>query len=327
MSEREHLSTFLDEQRRYAPPAEFAAQARVKSKDEYERLYRQSLDDPDTFWKAESRDLVFRTPWTRTFEWTLPHARWFIGARLNASESCLDRHLDGPRADAPALLWEGEPEGKPGESRTITYRDLHRDVVKLAAALRGLGVRAGDRVTIYMGMVPEVVVAMLACARIGAPHSVVFGGFAAEALRDRINDCGARIVITQDGGWRRGHVVPLKHTVDQAVAQTPSVEKVIVFRRLGEEHVQIDTKPGRDVDWEELLQGADERLGGPELVDSEHPLFILYTSGSTGKPKGVLHTTAGYLVGTHVSTKYVFDLRDEDVFWCTADVGWVTGHS
>jgi acetyl-CoA synthetase len=321
------ISTFLDESRRFEPPAAFRAQARVKSKEEYERLYRESLDSPDTFYRRELSDLVFRTPWTKTFEWNLPHAKWFLGATLNVTESCLDRHLTTAVKDKPAILWEGEPEG-PGERRAITYGELHREVVRFAAALKKLGVGKGDRVTIYMGMVPEVAVAMLACARIGAPHSVVFGGFAAESLRDRINDCRAKVVVTQDGAFRRGSVVPLKDTVDKAVLETPSVEKVVVFRRLGEGLAKISMKPGRDVEWTDAVRAANpEDAREPEIVDAEHPLFILYTSGSTGKPKGVLHTTAGYLAGVHLSTKYCFDLKDDDVYWCTADVGWVTGHS
>jgi acetyl-CoA synthetase len=318
------IATFLGEDRRFEPSPAFRAGARVASLEEYERLYRESLDSPGTFWKRETADLVFRMPWTRTIEWELPHARWFVGATLNVTESCLDRHLGTETRDKAALIWESEP----GESVTITYGELHDRVCHVAAGLRRLGVRKGDRVTIYMGMVPEVVVAMLACARIGAPHSVVFGGFAADSLRDRILDCKSRVVITQDGAWRRGAVVPLKATVDHAVAQTPCVEKVIVFRRLGEAHAPIAMQAGRDVEWDELLASADPAAGlEVEIVDAEHPLFILYTSGSTGKPKGVLHTSAGYLAGVHVSTRYVFDLRDDDVYWCTADVGWVTGHS
>ncbi|HVU02012.1 MAG TPA: acetate--CoA ligase [Polyangiaceae bacterium] len=325
MADDHALHTFLSETRRYEPSPEYRATSRVKSKAEYEALYRESLDSPDTFWKTQTKDLVFRTPWTKTLEWNLPHAKWFVGATLNLTESCLDRHLGTPVANKAAFLWEGEPEHGT-ESRTITYAELHEAVVRFAAGLRRLGVKKGDRVTIYMGMVPEVAVAMLACARIGAPHSVVFGGFAADSLRDRINDCTARVVITQDGAYRRGHVVPLKETVDRAVEETPSVEKVVVFRRLGEEKARISMKPGRDVEWTDVASGAAAD-GAPEIVDAEHPLFILYTSGSTGKPKGVLHTTAGYLAGAHVSSKYAFDLQDSDVYWCTADVGWVTGHS
>ncbi len=312
------------ETRRFEPSAEYVSRARIKSRADYEKLYQESLESPETFWQRETAELVFRTPWSALREWQLPHSKWFIGAALNITESCLDRHLKTAVKDKPAIVWESEP----GETSTLTYAELHQKVVEFAAALRKLGVKKGDRVAIYMGMVPEVVVGMLACARIGAPHTVVFGGFAAESLRDRINDCQAKVVLTQDGAWRRGNVVPLKATVDKAVEHTPCVEKVIVFKRLGGEKAPIDMKAGRDVDWYELAKSADVTMGRePEIVDAEHPLFILYTSGSTGKPKGVLHTTAGYLVGTHVTTKYVFDLQPDDVYWCTADVGWITGHS
>ncbi len=318
------IESFSAENRHFEPSEEFRRQARVGSKAEYERLYRESLDSPDTFWKREASDLVFRTPWTKTYEWNLPFSKWFVGATLNASESCLDRHLGTSTATKRAIVWETEP----GESLSLTYAELHERVVAFTAALRKLGVKKGDRVAIYMGMVPEVVVGMLACARIGATHTVVFGGFAAESLRDRINDCGAKVVLTQDGGWRRGKVLELKSAVDRAVEGTPTVEKVVVFRRLGAEQLSVVMKEGRDVDWYDAVAAANPADDGwAEIVDAEHPLFVLYTSGSTGKPKGILHTTAGYLVGTHVSTKYVFDLRDDDVYWCTADVGWVTGHS
>jgi acetyl-CoA synthetase len=328
MADESALATFLDEKRRYEPPRDFVAGARVKSREEYEKLYRESIDSPDTFWKRELSDLVLHTPWTETSEWKNSHAKWFSGATLNITESCLDRHLGTKVKDKAAIIWEGEPEGDSPEVRTITYGELHERVAAFAAALEKLGVAKGDRVTIYMGMVPEVVVAMLACARLGAPHSVVFGGFAAESLRDRVNDCGAKVIVTQDGAWRRGQVVPLKETVDRAVEQTPSVKHVVVLRRLGERHAKISMKTGRDVEWTEAVESA--RAAGPraaEIVEAEHPLFVLYTSGSTGKPKGVLHTTLGYLAGVHVSTKYCFDLKDDDVYWCTADVGWVTGHS
>ncbi|MFO7179515.1 MAG: acetate--CoA ligase [Pseudomonadota bacterium] len=321
-SETHAIDTVSNESRWFEPSAEFSARARIRSAADYERLYRESIESPETFWRRESADLVFRTPWKTLVTWEPPHARWFEGATLNVTESCLDRHL-ATRRDKVALVWEGEP----GEVRTFTYGELHEQVVRLAASLRGLGVGKGDRVAIYMGMVPETVVAMLACARVGAPHTVVFGGFAAESLRDRIVDSSAKVVLTQDGALRRGNVVPLKATVDKALHETPSVEKVIVFRRLGEERAPIEMHPGRDLEWDAVLSAASSEHGAPEIVDAEHPLFILYTSGSTGKPKGVLHTSAGYLVGTHVSTKYVFDLRDDDVYWCTADVGWVTGHS
>jgi acetyl-CoA synthetase len=328
MADSNALATFLDEKRRYEPPADFVARARVKSREEYEKLYRESIDSPDTFYERELAELVLRSPWITTSEWKDSHAKWFLGATLNITESCLDRHLGTKVEDKPAIVWEGEPEGGEGESRTLTYGELHRRVEEFTAALAKLGVGKGDRVAIYMGMVPEVVVAMLACARLGAPHTVVFGGFAAESLRDRINDSGAKVVITQDGGWRRGQVLALKKTVDDAVEQTPTVKHVVVFRRMGEARAPITMKPGRDVDWEEAIAAArGGKPPAPEIVDAEHPLFILYTSGSTGKPKGVLHTTLGYLAGAYLTTKYVFDLRDDDVYWCTADVGWVTGHS
>jgi acetyl-CoA synthetase len=320
------IESHSSETRTFEPSPEFCEQARIRSRDEYLKLYRESLESPETFWKRETQDLVFRTPWSKLSEWKLPHAQWFVGATLNVTESCLDRHLSGERRDKVALIWESEP----GESKSITYAELHRAVVEFSAALRGLGIKKGDRVAIYMGMVPEVVVAMLACARIGAPHTVVFGGFAAESLRDRINDSGAKLVITQDGALRRGNIVELKSTVDKAVKDAPSIEKVVVFRRLGQQKLPITMQAGRDVEWTELLDAARphaERDGQPEVVDAEHPLFILYTSGSTGKPKGVLHTTAGYLAGAHLTSKYVFDLKDSDIYFCTADVGWVTGHS
>jgi acetyl-CoA synthetase len=317
------IETHSTESRWFEPSSEFVAKSRVRSSEEYERLYRESLDSPETFWKRETSDLVFRTPWKELVSWKLPHTRWFEGATLNASESCLDRQLENGRGEVDALIWESEP----GDVRRLTYAELQQRVIELASALRGLGVKKGDRIAIYMGMVPEVVVAMLAAARIGAPHTVVFGGFAAESLRDRINDCSATVVLTQDGAYRRGAVVPLKATVDKAIEATPSVQKVVVFRRLGQAACPITMKAGRDLEWSELVAAADASGGAPEIVDSEHPLFILYTSGSTGKPKGVLHTTAGYLTGAHVTSKYVFDLRAGDIYWCTADVGWVTGHS
>jgi acetyl-CoA synthetase len=318
------IETHSTDNRRFSPSPEFSAQARIGTFARYEELYKESLESPETFWQRETQDLVFRKRWSTLNEWKPPFAKWFLGAELNASESCLDRHLKTPRRDARAIVWESEP----GETQTLTYAELHAKVVALAGALRELGAKKGDRVAIYMGMVPEVVVAMLACARIGAPHTVVFGGFAAESLRDRINDCQARFVLTQDGGYRRGGVVPLKATVDQALEGTPSVEKVIVYRRLGDKIAPISLKPGRDLDWAEVTKSAKTALGeAAEIVDAEHPLFILYTSGSTGKPKGVLHTTAGYLAGAHLTSKYVFDLKDDDVYFCTADVGWVTGHS
>ncbi|HEU4537245.1 MAG TPA: AMP-binding protein, partial [Polyangiaceae bacterium] len=290
----------LQEDRRFAPPEAFRRAARVGSREAYDALYRESLDDPQGFWTRETAALGFRTPWTQTLDWKPPHARWFEGATLNVSESCLDRHLKGPARNKAALIWEAEPEDPVagGQTRTLTYFELHREVVRFAGALATLGVKAGDRVVIYMGMVPEVVVAMLACARLGAVHSVVFGGFAAEALRDRINDCGAKLVVTQDGAYRRGNLVKMKATVDAAVAQCPTVERVVTYRRLGEAVLPIALDPARDLLWEQAIGARDPALGREAtVVPAEHPLFILYTSGSTGKPKGVLHTSAGYLAG------------------------------
>src|SRR5580704_2582817 len=327
MSDR--IESRLKEERRFHPAPDFAARARVSAHHVYEALYRQSLEDPEAFWREQTADLVWRQPWKTFTEWELPKAKFFVEARLNVSESCLDRHLTTGRRTKAAIVWEGEP----GEVRTLTYLALHREVVRAAAALADLGVSPGDRVAIYMSMVPEAVVAMLACARLGAPHSVVFGGFSSDALRDRINDLGAKVLLTQDGAWRRGGVVPLKAMADAALAQTPTIRQVVVLRRVGARlEAPISMKEGRDVWWDEWVSrkpsaDAAERARSPRAFDAEHPLFILYTSGSTGKPKGVLHTTAGYLAGAHVTSKYVFDLRDEDVYWCTADVGWVTGHS
>jgi len=322
MTETNAIESYSVENRTFSPSTEFVQGARIASREKYDELYKESIESPATFWQRETADLVFRKPWSALCEWQLPHSKWFVGAQLNASESCLDRHLATANKNKAAIIWESEP----GESVTWTYGELHEKVVAFAAVLRNLGVQKGDRVAIYMGMVPEVVVGMLACARIGAPHTVVFGGFAAESLRDRINDCGAKVVLTQDGALRRGNIVPLKATVDRALEGTQSVEKVVVFARLGDK-AETTLTPGRDLDWYEAVSAANPAQGGAEVVDAEHPLFILYTSGSTGKPKGVLHTTAGYLAGTHLTSKYVFDLKDNDVYWCTADVGWITGHS
>jgi acetyl-CoA synthetase len=318
------IESFSQETANYAPSAEFSATALVKTREEYEKLYQESIHSPDTFWKRETQELAFRKPWTTLLDFQLPFAKWFVGAELNITESCLDRHLLTARRDKTAIIWESEP----GETVSLTYAELHQNVCDFAAALRANGIGKGDRVAIYMGMVPEAVIGMLACARIGAPHTVIFGGFAPDAIRDRLNDCGAQAVLTQDGAWRRGKVIPLKEAVDEACHGAPSVEKVFVYRRLTDVDCKIQMQTGRDVDWYEAVDRADKALGTEaEIVDAEHPLFILYTSGSTGKPKGVKHTTAGYLAGVYLSTKYVFDLKDNDVYWCTADVGWITGHS
>jgi acetyl-CoA synthetase len=314
------IESVSHEQRVFPPTPEFAASAHVSSRAQYQALYEESIRDPQAFFAQQAREQLtwMEEPHT-TLEWKPPFAKWFLGGKLNLASNCLDRHLGSATRNKAALIWEGEP----GDQRVLTYYQLHREVCRAANALEKLGIKAGDRVGIYMGMVPEAVIAMLACARIGAVHSVVFGGFAADAVRDRMNDAQAKCVITQDGAFRRGMPSPLKPQVDQALEQCPSVEHVIVLRRAGN---PIDMKMGRDHDWHALMSGASPVHEAPAL-DAEHPLFILYTSGSTGKPKGVLHTTAGYLLGATLTTKYVFDLKPEDTYWCTADIGWVTGHS
>ena len=312
----DRIETLLDEQRRFPSPDAFTAQAHVRDNSAYDRARR----DPEGYWADWAKQLEWSRPWDRVLEWKPPHAKWFLGGKLNASVNCLDRHVRAGRSGRVALIWEGEP---PGEVRRITYGELHAEVNKFANVLKGLGVKRGDRVAIYLPMVPEVAVAMLACARIGAVHTVVFGGFSAESLRDRINDAGAKILITADGGYRRGAIVPLKSNADDAVADTPSIEHVVVLRRTGH---TVSFRTGRDLWWSELMAGAAKDCP-PEAMDAEDPLYILYTSGTTGKPKGILHTTGGYLTHVYATTKWVFDLKDSDVFWCTADVGWVTGHS
>jgi acetyl-CoA synthetase len=314
-----NITSILRETRLFPPPPEFAARALIGSVAEYERLWQRAKDDPRGFWAEQAESLHWFRRWDEVLVWNEPHAQWFAGGQLNASYNCLDRHLDGPRKNKTAILWEGEP----GDSRALSYQDLHREVCKFANVLKGQGVRRGDRVTLYMPMIPELAVAMLACARVGATHSIVFGGFSADAVADRNNDAKAKLLVTADGGWRRGKVVPLKQNVDAALAKSPTVEKCIVFNRCNQ---PIEMKPGRDLWWHELMATASPDCPA-EPLDSEHPLFILYTSGSTGKPKGVLHTTAGYLLGVSLTHRWVFDLREEDTYWCTADIGWVTGHS
>jgi acetyl-CoA synthetase len=307
------------EARSFPPPADFAARALVNDAAAYEKLYRRSIDDPEGFWAETARaELTWIRDFKKVLDWKLPYSKWFEDGQINLSANCLDRHL-ATRGDKVALDWEGEP----GDRRTLTYRELHAEVCKFANAMKALGIVAGDRVAIYMPMIPEAAVAMLACTRIGAPHTVVFGGFSAEALRDRINDCGAKMCITADGGWRRGKVVPLKANVDAALAQTPSVQSCVVARRTRE---SVNMQAGRDVWWDDVMSKASADCP-PASLSAEHPLFILYTSGTTGKPKGIVHTTAGFLLGAHLTTRYVFDLRESDIFWCTADIGWVTGHS
>ena len=312
------IESVLTETRSFAPPKEFAAAARVGSMADYEKLYRRADEDPDGFWADIAGELAWDKRWNRVLDWKLPDAKWFVGGRLNASASCLDRHVTTWRKNKAALIWEGEP----GDTRVLTYGQLHREVCKTASALVELGVRAGDFVAIYLPMIPEAAIAMLACARLGAPHTVVFGGFSAEAVGDRVKDAKAKVVITADGGWRRGQVVPLKENVDRAIEGT-EVTRVLVVKRCGN---PVTMTAGRDHWWHELVEAAPPRRE-LESFDSEHPLFSLYTSGTTGKPKGILHTTAGYLTGAYYTTKLVFDLREEDIFWCTADIGWVTGHS
>jgi len=330
----ENIESVLQEERLFPPPEGFSKQARLKSLAQYQRLYRQSIASPESFWDRQAREeLVWFKPWTQALEWQEPFARWFVGGQLNVASNCLDRHLETATANKAALIWEGEPAepGRPGEERTLTYRQLHREVCRFGNILRRLGITPGDRVLIYLPMVPEAAIAMLACARIGAVHSVVFGGFSAQSVADRIHDSQAKLVITADGGFRRGAVVPLKRNVDEALTlKSPqgellakSVQNVIVLRRAGND-IQFDAQ--RDRWWHGEMASASADCPA-EKMDSEAPLFILYTSGSTGKPKGILHTTAGYLLYAKVTAKYVFDLREEDVYWCTADVGWVTGHS
>ncbi|MNK43290.1 Acetyl-coenzyme A synthetase [compost metagenome] len=314
------IESLLQEERTFAPPPDFARQAQIRSMDEYRALVAEAEADYEGFWARHAdRELHWHRKWEKVLEWEEPFAKWFVGGQLNASYQCLDRHLTTWRRNKAALIWEGEP----GDQRTLTYQQLHCEVSRFASVLQSLGVTLGDRVVIYMPMVPEAAIAMLACARLGATHSVIFGGFSSEALKDRINDAQAKVVVTADGGWRRGKVVPLKANVDQALEHTPSVEHVVVHNRCDTE---VTMQPGRDHWWHEL--GEIACLDVPAVpVDSEHPLFILYTSGTTGKPKGVVHTTGGYMLGTTLTSKWVFDLKDEDVYWCTADIGWVTGHS
>ena len=313
------IESHLIEERVFRPPPDFAKKARVKSLDQYRRMYRASVKQPEKFWAREAHELIWQAPWKKVVEWKAPFAKWFAGGKINVSENCLDRHLASHRRNKAAIVWEGEP----GEKRTLTYQQLHHEVCRFANVLKRNKIKKGDRVIIYLPTIPEAAIAMLACARIGAVHSVVFGGFSADSIRDRIADSGAIALITADGAYRRGGIVPLKKNVDDALRGSTSVKSVIVFRRAGNE---IHMEEGRDIWWHRELEYVDAKCPAVPL-DSEHPLYILYTSGSTGKPKGILHTTGGYLVGIYSSTKYVFDLRDEDIFWCTADVGWVTGHS
>ena len=311
------IDALLQEDRRFEPSAAFRAAANVNDPGVYDRAAK----DPEAFWAGFAKELDWITPWDTVLEWTPPYAKWFLGGTINASVNCVDRHARGARRNKAALIWEGEP----GDRRTLTYFDLYRQVSQFANVLKGLGVGRGDRVAIYMPLIPELAIAMLACARIGAVHNVVFGGFSADSLRDRINDSQCKVLVTADGGYRRGNVVPLKQMADEALAATPSITGVVVVRR-GAADLRVHMQAGRDHWYHELMQDASF-VCAPEPMDAEDMLYILYTSGTTGKPKGIVHTTGGYLTGCYATTKWVFDLKEDDVYWCTADIGWVTGHS
>ncbi len=313
------ILSVMNEQRSFPPPEEFSSRARIGSMKEYKRLAKRAAEDPERFWGDIASDLHWFRPWKKLLSWKPPAARWFVGGRTNMSYNCLDRHLDGWRRTKAAIIWEGEP----GEIRTLTYGQLHTEVCRFTNVLRSLGVRKGDTVAIYMGMVPEAAIAMLACGRLGAAHNVIFGGFSAEALRERINDSGAKVLVTQDIAYRRGAEVRLKDAADAALRETPTIEHMVVYRRgTGE----MTMKRGRDHWWHEMMTGAATDAPA-EPLDSEHPLYVLYTSGSTGKPKGIFHTLGGNMVWSYYTSRTVFDLRDDDIYWCTADIGWVTGHA
>ncbi|MDP9054315.1 MAG: acetate--CoA ligase [Acidobacteriota bacterium] len=313
------IQSSLNEQRVFNPPPEFSSRAHIGSMADYDRLCEEAERDPEAFWGRIAGELDWFEPWTKALEWNMPWAKWFVGGKLNVSHNCLDRHCATWRKNKAAIIWEGEP----GEIRTLTYQQLLSSVSRCANVLKSFGVKPGDRVAIYMGMSPELAIAMLACARIGATHTVIFGGFSSQALVDRINDAECSFVITQDGTYRRGAEIKLKPTVDEALQRCPTVKNVLVYRRTGTGQQMV---AGRDHWWHEQMESAADECAA-EPLDSEHPLYLLYTSGTTGKPKGILHTTGGYSVGTYITSKWVFDLRDEDIFWCTADIGWVTGHS
>jgi acetyl-CoA synthetase len=315
----DQIQSVLKEERVFPPPPEFSQAAHISSPAQLDALRRDAERDPEAFWAGIAKDFHWFKPWERVLEWDPPFAEWFVGGTTNLCYNCVDRHVATWRRNKAAIIWEGEP----GDNRVLTYAELQREVTRFANVLRSLGVEAGDRVGLYMPMIPELAIAMLACARIGATHSAVFGGFSAEALRDRLNDAQAKVVVTADGGHRRGAIVPLKANVDEALRQAPSVERVVVVSRTGQTVAMND---GRDLWWNELMDEASD-VGECAELDAEHPLFILYTSGTTGKPKGVVHTTGGYMVHTAITSKWVFDLKDDDTYFCTADIGWVTGHS
>ncbi len=312
------IEALLNEDRSFAPSEAFTAQAVMRDPE----IYAKAAKDPEAFWAGFAKELEWIAPWSKVLDWNPPDAKWFVGGKINVSANCLDRHARSWRRNKAAFIWEGEP----GDRRTLTYFDLYRQVCQFANVLKSLGVKKGDRVALYMPLVPELAIAMLACARIGAVHSVVFGGFSAESLRDRINDATCSVLVTADGGWRRGQVVPLKQMADEALEGTPSIRHVVIVQRLHGSPLPIHIKEGRDHWYHRLMQDASYDCP-PEPMDAEDMLYILYTSGTTGKPKGIVHTTGGYLVGAYATTKWVFDLKEDDVYWCTADIGWVTGHS
>lgn len=315
----ENIQSVLHETRSFPPPAEFTKQAHISSEGQYDLMWNRAKVDPSGFWGEMANNLHWFKKWDHVLQGTMPETKWFVGGKINASDNCIDRHLTTWRKNKAAIIWEGEP----GDTRVLTYQDLHREVCKFANVLKKLGVNTGDRVTLYLPMIPELAIAMLACARIGATHSIIFGGFSSDAIADRNNDAQAKLIVTADGSWRRGRDLQLKHTVDQSLEKSPSVQRVVVVRRTG---WPVQMIPDRDYWWHDLMSDVTADCD-PVPLDAEHPLFILYTSGSTGKPKGVLHTTGGYLLGTTMTSKWVFDLKDEDTYWCTADIGWITGHS
>jgi acetyl-CoA synthetase len=316
-TQQEKLDALLQENRTFPPSDDFRRQANAADP----AIYERAAQDLEAFWADEAKRLDWFKPWDMVLEWNVPWAKWFVGGQLNVTHNCVDRHAASDRRNKAAIVWEGEP----GDSRVLTFGMLQREVNKFANVLKSLGVRKGDRVAVYMGMIPELPIALLACAKIGAPHSVVFGGFSAESLRERINDAQAKVLVTADGAWRRGHIVKLKHSVDEALQGTPSIEKVVVLHRVGE-RAEAAMHEGRDLWWHQLMEHASDKCDA-EPMDSEDILYLLYTSGTTGKPKGIVHTTAGYLVGTSATHRYIFDIKENDVYWCTADIGWVTGHS
>ncbi len=324
-----NIKSVLQEDRIFDPPAEFmnrSGGAWIETMEQYSTLHAQSIADPEHFWGAVAEELHWFKRWDTVLEWDCPDARWFAGGRINACYNCVDRHVENGFEDQPAIIWEGEPVGDKGpETRTLTYGDMQREVSRCANGLKAMGVGRGDIVTIYMGMVPELTIAVLACARIGAPHSVIFGGFSAQSIADRVTDAGSKVIITCDGAWRRGSVVPLKANVDEAIGLTDIVERVVVVQRCEN---AITMLAGRDHWWHDVVEEASDECPCEEM-DSEDMLFLLYTSGSTGKPKGIVHTTGGYLVHTFLTSRYTFNLRhhEDHVYWCTADVGWITGHS